>query len=235
MADVSERILAGIPVEVTRKRQKRIYLRVDPATGKVRVSAPTRTPFFEIEGFIAANMDWILEQQSKIMLENVKRGTGCDSGDSIYVWGRTYLLELVEAGRYNLELDGSRARLSVPTGHTPERRLAYLNRWYRQQLEEEIERVLPQLQTQMGLYCSSWQVRDMKTRWGSCTPQKRSIRLNLQLVKYPPECLQYVIIHELAHLQVPNHGPAFKAVMDRNMPQWRRFRKLLNDASRNKG
>jgi predicted metal-dependent hydrolase len=69
----------------------------------------------------------------------------------------------------------------------------------------------------------------MKTKWGGSSPQRRTIRLNLELAKKDIECLDYIILHELAHFIVPNHSERFTALLDRHMPNWRRVRKHLNE------
>ncbi len=71
-------------------------------------------------------------------------------------------------------------------------------------------------------------VRRMKTRWGSCTPTRHSIRLNTDLAKKPPECLEYVVVHEMVHLLEPSHNKRFKALMDHFMPNWKQFQEKLN-------
>ena len=79
-----------------------------------------------------------------------------------------------------------------------------------------------------GLYCSGWTVRDMHTRWGSCNTNTHHINLSLMLATRSDTELDYVILHELVHTVVPNHGPEFYAVMDRFMPGWKKIRKALN-------
>ena len=103
-----------------------------------------------------------------------------------------------------------------------------LKEWYRPILKAKIAELLPALEAQTGLYCSEWRVKDMKTRWGSCNITKKRIWLYLKLVQYPPECLEYVILHELIHLKVPNHSADFYAELDQYMPDWQMRRKLLN-------
>lgn len=68
----------------------------------------------------------------------------------------------------------------------------------------------------------------MKTKWGSCNPNSRSIRLNTGLAKKPPECLEYIVLHELVHLLEPTHNARFVALMDQYMPKWQFYRDALN-------
>ena len=112
--------------------------------------------------------------------------------------------------------------------HTLDAPVENLKEWYRPILKAKIAELLPALEAQTGLYCSEWRVKDMKNRWGSCNITKKRIWLNLKLVQYPPECLEYVILHELIHLKVPNHSAAFYAELDQYMPDWQMRRKILN-------
>ena len=112
--------------------------------------------------------------------------------------------------------------------HTLDAPVENLKEWYRPILKAKIAELLPALEAQTGLYCSEWRVKDMKIRWGSCNITKKRIWLNLKLVQYPPECLEYVILHELIHLKVPNHSADFYAELDQYMPDWQMRRKILN-------
>lgn len=95
-------------------------------------------------------------------------------------------------------------------------------------LRERIRLRLPVMEALCGISCKSISVRRMKTRWGSCTTKTGSIRINLDLIHYPDSCLDYILLHELLHIRVPNHGPKFKALMTRYMPDWKERRKLLS-------
>lgn len=98
---------------------------------------------------------------------------------------------------------------------------------------EEFSAIVTQL---MEKYCIlygeenvSWRLRKMKSRWGSCMPQKRIITINTELAKHPQQCIEYVIIHEFCHLQVPNHSADFKALMTKRLPNWKILKKQLNN------
>jgi len=80
----------------------------------------------------------------------------------------------------------------------------------------------------MGVTVDRFYVRRMKTKWGSCNPTKHSIRLNTELARKPRECLEYLVVHEMAHLIEPTHNARFIALMDRFLPQWRTLRDGLN-------
>ena len=85
-----------------------------------------------------------------------------------------------------------------------------------------------QLPKILNVNVASFHIRSMKTRWGSCTPKTRKVRLNLELAKRPPECLEYIVVHELVHLIESSHNSRFKALMDQFYPDWRLCRKELH-------
>ena len=104
-----------------------------------------------------------------------------------------------------------------------------MNEWYRKELSERVNYLLPKWETYTGLKCSSWQSKVMKTRWGTCNTKTKKIWLNVRLAEHPAECLEYVILHELAHTRVPNHGADFKAILTEYMPDWRTVKRRLKD------
>ena len=86
---------------------------------------------------------------------------------------------------------------------------------------------LDELARMHGFTYNKATIRNQKTRWGSCTPKTRSIRFNLELVKRAPECLEYIVVHELVHLLEASHNSKFKTLMDRFYPKWKFYRKEL--------
>lgn len=120
--------------------------------------------------------------------------------------------------------------LTVRKESSPKQRESFVNEWYRNLLKQEVAKYLPKWEKTTGLYCSSWQSKYMTTKWGTCNTNTQKIWLNLQLAKKPIESLEYVILHELAHLKVKNHGPEFVAVLDQYMPQWQERKRLLNES-----
>ena len=149
----------------------------------------------------------------------------------MYLFGQQYFLRVEYSYKGNsLVLEGNEAILTVRKESTVSQREAFVNEWYRSKLKEKIEIYLPKWERITGLYCDSWQTKYMTTRWGTCNTNTGKIWLNLQLAKKPIECLEYVILHELAHLKVRNHGTEFVAILDQYMSYWRSIKKTLNDS-----
>jgi predicted metal-dependent hydrolase len=146
------------------------------------------------------------------------------------VWGRRYLLRIVEADKPPaVELSPNTLYLHVRPGTSATKREAVLTAWYRQQLQEVAPALIAKWEPVMGVKVARLSIRQMKTRWGSCTPATRAIRLNTELAKKPAVCLEYIVVHELAHLLEPSHNQRFVSLMNGFLPQWRDIRDLLND------
>lgn len=218
--------LDDIPVEVERKKIKNLHLYVKPPYGDVKVTAPKYVSEKEIKAFIEARRDWIIENVEKIKAVPV---ISYDTGDRIPIWGEFYTLSVLEDTRYSLTThENGTANLIVREGCTQEQKEAFILEWYRKELTERVEILLPKWEAYTGLHCSGWQSKDMKSRWGTCNTKTKKIWLNVRLAEHPVECLEYVILHELAHTVVPNHGSEFKDILNEFMPEWKQYRKLLN-------
>lgn len=227
-----ETYIGDLPVEIVKKKIKNLHLAVLPPDGRVRVSAPETLSDEAIILFTKTKIGWIRKQQDKFQHQPRQTERQYVSGETLYVWGKQYFLRVDYSYKGNaLALSGDKALLTVRKESTAKQREAYVNEWYRGLLKEQIEKYLPLCEQRTGLHCSSWQTKYMTTRWGTCNTKTGKIWLNLQLAKKPPECLEYVILHELTHLKIRNHGNDFVAFMDGHMPYWREIRKKLNDST----
>ena len=225
-----DRFIDDLNVTIIRKSIKNMHLRVLSPDGAVQITAPNRTPNAAIDRFVREKRSWIARQQQKLAARPAAASEDCSDGQTVYLWGAAYTLRLALAarGRY-AELQGKEITLFVHPEDTPAQRQAALNEWYRAQLNAAIEKRLPLWEAETHLHPSDWQVKNMKTRWGTCNTATGKIWLNLQLVKQAPICLDYVIAHELMHLRFPGHGADFKAALSAVMPQWPQIRRLLNE------
>ena len=222
--------ISGITIDIQKKNIKNMHLAVLPPDGKVRVSAPMHLSDESIAMFVRTKLGWIKKQQEKYALQPRQSEREFISGETLYVFGKQYFLRVMYSYKGNsLVLNGNEAVLTVRKESTARQREAFVNEWYRDLLKEKISIYLPKWEQITGLYCDSWQTKYMTTRWGTCNTNTRKIWFNLQLAKKPIECLEYVILHELAHLKVKNHGKDFIAILDMYMPYWRETKKLLND------
>jgi predicted metal-dependent hydrolase len=149
--------------------------------------------------------------------------------ESHYVWGRRYLLKRIEEeAAPSVELRHSRLVLQVRPGTDEARSREILEVWYREQIRVAVPSLIAKWEPVMGVKVGRVFVQRMKTRWGSCNPESQSIRLNTDLAKKPPECLEYIMVHEMAHLLEPTHNPRFRSLMNLFMPQSQHLKDELN-------
>ena len=223
-------VVAGIPVKIIKKDIKNMHLYVKPPDGHVEVSAPLDLSDESIAMFVRTRIGWVRKQQTRFRNQPRQTEREYISGETLYVWGKQYFLQVEFSNKKNsMVLSGDKAILTVRQESTAKQRENFVNEWYRERLKAEIEKRLPKWEGLTGLHCTGWQTKNMTTRWGTCNTQTGKIWLNLQLAKKPFECLDYVILHELAHLRVRDHGPEFVAILDEYMPYWRDTRQLLNN------
>jgi predicted metal-dependent hydrolase len=170
-----------------------------------------------------------------IIRENVKAPVKRQyvTGEKIPVWGELceLVVRAVSGNKDRVTRKGERVLLMVPGYATREQRRQVINDWYRHQLERVVAAEKSRLESLVGKTAAEWRFKDMHTRWGTCNVRARRIWLSIHLAKQHPEALRYVAIHELTHLWEANHGPEFKARMDRYYPAWRVVRKQLNMAA----
>lgn len=221
--------VAGIRVRLTRKRIKTIRLTVNPPHGEVRVSAPDAVPIETIRTFVEQRVGWISKHQERIRA-TTPVPFNYATGELIPFNGRLYPLEVVHrAGRPAMTLiDGPRIVMTVPHSADRSARERTLHAWYRAHLDAVVPPLIAAWEPRLGVSVAEWRIRRMKTRWGTCSIKARRIWINLDLATKSPECLEYLVVHEMVHLLEPSHNARFKALMDRHLPNWRELRRLLN-------
>jgi predicted metal-dependent hydrolase len=221
--------LGDITVDVILKDIKNVHLSVYPPTGRVRVSAPRRMSLDTIRVFVISKLDWIKQQQAKLREQERETPREYVERESHYLWGKRYLMSVVESDEPpSIELKHRRIVLRVRPETDLERRAALVEEWYREQLKKAVTPLLAKWEPRLGVKAERWFVQRMKTRWGSCNHEARTIRLNTELAKKPVACLEYIVVHELVHLLEPTHNPRFVALMDQFMPNWPFHRDALN-------
>ena len=223
-------LIDGMTVTVIRKPIKNMNLRVLPPDGVIQITAPARLPQENIARFVREKRSWIERRQQILAARPAPTCPDFSDGQTVYLWGESRRLRLEPAARgRNAFLRDQDIVLQVHPGDTPAKRQALLNSFYRAQLDARIRACLPYWEGKTGLHPASVQIKNMKTRWGTCNTAAKRIWLNLQLVKQPPVCLDYVLAHELTHLLHPDHGNGFWAFLLRVMPDCKAVRKALNE------
>lgn len=224
--------IGGIEVEVVRKNIKNLHLGVYPPHGRVRVAAPLVVSDEAVRLAVIDKLGWIKRHRSKFSAQLRQSRREMVNGESHYFLGHRYRLRIHEQkGPFRIAIRGINSLdLFVRPGTASEQREAILLRWYREQLREMVIPLLEKWSLILDVQVSGWGIKKMKTKWGSCNTKTGRIWVNLELVKKPVQCLEYVIVHELVHLLERHHNECFTALMDTHVPLWRQHRDMLNQS-----
>ena len=231
----------SIQATVTRKHVKNLNLRVH-ADGTVTMSIPMRTSLARAQDFLDRKAPWIAQRLECIEAARNSRGiihpaaAPADSADAVtkprlLLWG-----EEVDAystlQKHGLlpEVFGGADSNAAGAGIDTARLQRLVDVLYKQEVARAIPQIAQPLESAMGVAASRWQVRSMKTRWGSCTPKTAAIRINSQLAAYPIDCLNFVVAHELVHLMEPSHNARFHMLLDVYCPRNRELAAQLKHA-----
>lgn len=221
--------LGSISIAVEKKDIKNIHLSVYPPSGRVKISAPLRMSLELIRVFAISKLGWIKQQQKKLRDQARETPREYLDRESHYVWGKRYLLKVIELDAPPaIQLKHSRMLLRVRPFTDEQKRQALIELWYREQLRQAVQPLIEKWEPRIGVKIKRFFVQKMKTRWGSCNPRLKRIRLNTDLAKKPPECLEYIVVHEMAHVLERTHSSHFSGLMDRFLPKWRFSRDELN-------
>ena len=221
--------LGNITVDVVQKNIKNIHLSVYPPAGRVRISAPSRMDLATIRVFVISKLSWIKKQQLK--LRNQERETSREfiNRESHYFNGKRYLLKVTERDAApKVILKHNAIELYVRPETDAVKRKSILDEWYRRKLKETVPSLIEKWEGKMNVQVNEFGIKKMKTRWGTCNRQAKRIWLNLELAKKPAECLEYIVVHEMAHLLERKHNGRFIALMTEFMPEWRFYKDELN-------
>lgn len=228
-----------IPVSVVRKRVKNLNLRVR-ADGTVTLSIPQHLPLARAREFLDRKGGWIAERVRRNIERRPSPDLAGELPDRIPLWGKLVPRDSVQANSgQNVGGQGAGGR-TIPGQATSGRDAggqgapgrttidqAALDEFYRTEVLRALPDIVERMEARVGVHAARWSVRVMKTRWGSCTPKTGAIRINARLAAYPPECLEFVVAHELVHLLEPSHNARFHALLDEFCPDNRGIARRL--------
>lgn len=212
----------GIEILIRRKPIKNLYLRIEQETLQSVISAPLRMPAADIERFILSKANWLQQKLDFLAKRGLVFVAQEAAGESLWLWGKKYAVRFIP-GREKIVI----AENELIFFGSIEKLTKYIDKLYRQQLTQQIEKFAAFWQKRLQLTASGWRIRKMKTRWGTCNTFSRMITINYNLVRLPVECLEYIIVHELAHLYEPSHSSRFKNFLTQNLPDWKQRESLL--------
>ncbi len=221
--------LGGIEIAVTRKDVKHVHLSVHPPEGRVTLVAPAHSRLDVLRAYAVTRLAWIRTQQAAFRAQARETPRRHVTRESHYLWGRRYLLDVryVDA-KPCVRLDHKRITLTVRPGSGEAKRAEVMHAWHKAQLHQVVPDLIRAWEPRLGVGVRAYFLQRMKTRWGSCHHTRGHVRLNTELVKKPRHLLEYVLVHEMAHLLAPTHDERFVALLDLHLPMWRDARAELN-------
>lgn len=220
----------GLTIEIIRKPIKNMHLRIYPPDGQVRVTAPLRLSEKHIRSQIEAKLGWLHKQRARVRAFPAPTESTMQTGECHYFLGQAcHLIVLEGSSRPMVTFNGQSLLLQTRANSTTARKLAHLNRWYHVQMQVLLPDLINKWQSVIGVKVASWGIKIMKSRWGYCNTCTQHICLNLNLIKKPISCLEYVLVHEMIHLLEASHNARFYQLMDYFMPQWREHKIKLNE------
>jgi len=228
---MSQTIQIGpLEIRVTQKDIKHVHLSVHPPDGRVTLVAPRSTRLEVARAYAISKLGWIREQQGRLRAQARETPRAFIERESHYLWGRRHLLTVRhEEAKPMVKLDHKRITLTVRPGSPRAKREQIMHEWHKSLLHGVVPRLIAKWETRLRVKVTGYFLQRMKTKWGSCNHRVGHIRLNTELVKKPKDLLEYVIVHEMAHLLAPNHSDRFVAILDEHYPTWRDARAELNE------
>ena len=224
-------MVSGMRIDVVRKPIKNLHLGVYPPNGRIRVAVPLRVSDDAVRLAVVTRLAWIKRQTVKFQAQERQSVREYVSGESHYFLGRRFRLHVIDnEGQRRADFRTNKIQLFVPKGADRMTRERIILKSYRAELRSIAEPMIAYWSETMGVGVPRWGIKRMKTRWGTCNVEARRIWLNFELIKKPCQCIEYIVVHELAHLLERHHNDRFIEIMDRLLPKWRSYRDELNAA-----
>ncbi len=220
--------MGAYDVHVRRKRVKNINFRIGP-NGEALMSVPLHVSRTEAERIARERATWFERALARAQARKCNAPARWSTGEKMSVWGRPVTLRVLDPSEAASPCELSGDELLVRDGPNASWRASEVENWLQQELMAYLGEILPDRELAIGRMPTHISIRRMKTRWGSCTPKTARIRINTALAECPHACANTVLVHELCHLIVHNHGPQFQALMDLHCPGWRVTQRWLDE------
>lgn len=220
-------------IHVTRKAIKHMYVRIKAPDGQVCVTIPQRASLDLIKRQLEVKLEWIRSRRMLQIIKSQQMTPAIIAGEHVPYLGKHYTLAFQPGGRsHTINLQDDIMYLSAASDTSTDATLRLINHWYRQQLQSLLPGLIAKWEPIVGVRVATIAIRMMKTRWGSCNTRTGRICLNLNLIKKPLACLEYVIVHEMVHLHEASHNKRFYNLMNQFMPGWQMHHGILEPGSR---
>lgn len=217
--------LKNIKVDIKRKKIKSIILKVNKNTEELQVSLPEGVPLTLVENMILRKEKWILESLSKVKMVK-KNQVEYKTGDILNIFEKKFTLIVNESERDSILFRDNKLYLFTKSPNDREHKKDMVNYWYREQGKIILGEILKNYLQLTKKRINKFTIKTLKRNWGSCEVYRKNINLNSELLKQSRKFAEYVVLHEVAHLEHPNHSKSFYDYVERFMPDWKKRSKL---------
>lgn len=222
--------IGELSIRLTKKNVRNVHLSVHPPEGRVTMTVPTTTRLDVARAYAVSKLGWIRQQQHRLRSQARETPRLFIERESHQLWGRRYLMTVrYREGKPTVSLDHKRITLTVRPGSDLTTRQRVIHAWQKTLLHKAVPRLIKKWERKLGVEVKAYFLQRMKTKWGSCNHAARHIRLNTELAKKPKDLLEYVVVHEMAHLHEPRHSDRFIDLLEKHYPTWREARAELNE------
>ncbi|WP_462107918.1 M48 family metallopeptidase [Campylobacter concisus] len=215
-------------VKIVRKDVKNITLKVRP-NGEAILTTPKAASDEHIKFIIEKRAKWIAKKRTFFASFKTPQKEYVSGEDFKYL-GRSYRLKVVQSKEERVKLQRGYLELFVKDKSDIKRKENLIYEWYYEKAMLYFFNILQEFNKIVKQDIKSVKIRQMKTRWGSCNPYKSYINLNIELIKKPRACIEYVVFHELVHLLYPDHSKKFYDYLTLYMPDWQKRKEILERA-----
>src|SRR5690554_3758557 len=219
-----------LEVELSFKDIKNVHLRVHPPFGRVTLSAPKDMDIEHLRVFVSTKLGWIRKEKKKFLSQQREPEYLYITNESHYFFGKRYLLKITPTDKKSeVILHHNKIEILISDINNKELIKKKMYQWYRQQLKEFLSERIEYFKDKMNVSPESFGIRKVKTKWGSCNDVSKTIWFNIELVKKPKECIDYIVVHELVHLKERSHNKNFILLMNKYYPNWQLRKRQLNE------
>jgi len=222
--------LSDISIKVIRKDVKNTHLSVYPLDGSVILVTPKRTRFEVARAYAISKLKWIRNQQLKFKKQAREQALKFINRETHQLWGRNHLLKInFENKRPSVIVSSKFIILTIKPNTNKVKRAKIMNDWKKSLLFNFVSKLIKKWEIKLNVNVAEFKIRKMKTMWGTCNKSKRKIQINTELIKKPKDLVEYIVLHEMAHLIEAKHNDRFVKILDKHYPNWRDARKVLNE------
>ena len=230
-------IINGKNVEyyVVKKKIKNMNMRLSD-NGEIIISIPKFVSLQKAESFLVSKYSWVEKQQKKYdKFSKYKETSSFKENEFLYFMGKKYCLTVTPSKENRVHFRDDYIEIFIKERYV--QNIEYVKRYYENWLKDYCYDICQQYVSKYQICMQKYNVpsnveisiKKYKAKWGACIPKKKQVSFNMNLIKVPLGCLEYVVVHELAHFKYFNHSKMFYNLIEQFIPDWKERRKILNE------